>query len=80
MIRIMGTSSNMPTTENLCAMVTKHAGAGAEVRSKVGYFLERTPVSTDKAIQNRSREHSLVVGLTSGMCLGNTCAWLGILG
>lgn len=80
MISIMGTASSIPTTENLCAMVTQQAGAGAEVRSKMGYFLKRTSVSTDKAIQNRSREHSLVVGLTSGMCLGNTCAWLGILG
>lgn len=61
-------------------MVAQHAGAGAEVRSRVGYFPKSTSVSVDKAIQKRSREHSFVVGLASGMCLGNICARLGILG
>lgn len=56
-IRIMGTAFDIPATENECVMVAQHAGADAEVRSRVGDFYKRTSVSVDKAIQNRSREH-----------------------
>lgn len=74
MTRIMGPASNIPTTENLCAMVTQHVGAGAGVRSKVGHFLKRTSVSADKAIQNTENTLWLLASLLG--CVLDLCmAW-----
>lgn len=77
----MGTASDTPATENACVVVAQHAGAGAKVRSRAGYFPKRISlVLADKTLQKRSREHSFVVGLPSGMLPGNTCSWLFVHG